>query len=59
MLSSQEESEWFGAEYYDAEMPSSVKFGFGLGAGMALFQVVVNCFSSWTWNVNEKRIINY
>ena len=41
MLSSQEESQWFGAEYYDAEMPSSVKFGFGLGAGMALFQVVV------------------
>jgi hypothetical protein len=41
MLSSQEESDWFGAEYYDAEIPSSVKFGFGLGAGMAIFQVVV------------------
>jgi hypothetical protein len=41
ILSSQEESDWFGAEYYDAEIPSSVKFGFGLGAGMAIFQVVV------------------
>jgi len=41
MLSSQEESDWFGAEYYDAEIPSSVKFGFGLGAGMAIFQVVL------------------
>ena len=41
MLSTNEESEWFGAEYYDAEMPPSVKFGFGLGAGLALFQVVV------------------
>ena len=31
----------FDAESFDAEMPKSVKMGFGFGAGLALFQVAV------------------
>lgn len=31
----------FYAETFEAEIPQSVKYGFGFGAGMALFQVAV------------------
>ena len=41
MLSPSEEAEWFDAESFDAEIPKSVKMGFGFATGLALFQVAV------------------
>lgn len=41
VLSAREEMDWFGAESYESEFTDTVKTGFALGAGLALFQVAV------------------
>lgn len=41
MLNAKEEQDWFGAESYESEFTDTVKMGFALGAGLALFQVAV------------------
>jgi hypothetical protein len=41
MLNAKEEQDWFGAESYESEFTDTVKVGFALGAGLALFQVAV------------------
>lgn len=33
--------DYYDAEPFEAEIPQSVKYGFGFGAGMALFQVAI------------------
>lgn len=49
VLSAREEMDWFGAE-----IPQSVKYGFGFGAGLALFQVAVLA-TAVTWGMIKNK----